>query len=85
MGLRLTPATQARGLPYITGLLVLNDPLTGIPLAVMDATWITAMRTGGATALAARYLARPDSSTVAVLGCGVQAAATSTPSPPCST
>ena len=66
------PGNQARGLPYITGLLVLNDPLTGIPLAVMDATWITAMRTGGATALAARYLARPDSSTVAVLGCGVQ-------------
>ena len=66
------PGNQARGLPYITGLLVLNDPLTGIPLAVMDATWITAMRTGAATALAARYLARPDSSTVAVLGCGVQ-------------
>ena len=66
------PGNQARGLPYITGLLVLNDPLTGIPLAVMDATWITAMRTGAATALAARYLARPDSSTLAVLGCGVQ-------------
>ena len=66
------PGNQERGLPYITGLLVLNDPLTGIPLAVMDATWITAMRTGAATALAARYLARPDSSTVAVLGCGVQ-------------
>ena len=66
------PGNQARGLPYITGLLVLNDPLTGIPLAVMDATWITAMRTGAATALSARYLARPDSSTLAVLGCGVQ-------------
>ena len=66
------PGNQARGLPYITGLLVLNDPLTGIPLAVMDATWITAMRTGAATALAARYLARPESSTLAVLGCGVQ-------------
>ena len=47
------PGNQARGLPYITGLLVLNDPLTGIPLAVMDATWITAMRTGAAAQVAA--------------------------------
>jgi ornithine cyclodeaminase/alanine dehydrogenase len=38
----------------------------------MDCVWITAMRTGAATALAARYLARPDSSVVGVLGCGVQ-------------
>lgn len=66
------PGNQTRGLPYITGLLVLNDPVSGVPIAVMDATWITAMRTGAATALSARYLARPDSSTIAVLGCGVQ-------------
>ena len=55
------PANQARGLPYITGLLILNDDETGLPLAVMDCTWITGMRTGAATALAAKYLARPDS------------------------
>ncbi len=66
------PGNQAKGLPYITGLLILNDDDTGMPLAVMDCTWITAMRTGAATALAARYLARPESSTVGVLGCGVQ-------------
>jgi len=66
------PANPARGLPYITGLVVLNDDDTGLPLAVMDCTWITAYRTGAATALAARHLARPDSETVAVLGCGVQ-------------
>ena len=66
------PQNQARGLPYITGLLILNDPETGIPIAVMDATWITAMRTGAATAVAAKYLARPDSSTVGILACGVQ-------------
>ncbi len=66
------PGNQARELPYITGLLVLNDPLSGVPIAVMDATWITAMRTGAATALAARYLGRGTSEIVAVLGCGVQ-------------
>ena len=38
------PANQAKGLPYITGLLILNDPETGVPLAVMDCTWITAKR-----------------------------------------
>jgi ornithine cyclodeaminase/alanine dehydrogenase-like protein (mu-crystallin family) len=61
-----------RGLPYITGLLILNDVETGLPLAVMDCVWITAMRTGAATALSARFLARPESSTVGILGCGVQ-------------
>jgi ornithine cyclodeaminase/alanine dehydrogenase len=66
------PANQARGLPYITGLLILNDDDTGLPLAVMDCTWITAKRTGAATALAAKYLARPDARTVGILGCGVQ-------------
>lgn len=66
------PANPARGLPYISGLVVLNDDETGLPLAVMDCTWITAYRTGAATALSARYLARPDSGVVAVLGCGVQ-------------
>jgi len=66
------PENYKRGLPYITGLLILNDTETGIPLAVMDCTWITAMRTGAASALAAKYLARPESSTVGILACGVQ-------------
>jgi ornithine cyclodeaminase/alanine dehydrogenase-like protein (mu-crystallin family) len=66
------PTNREKDLPYINGLLILNDPATGVPLAVMDATWITAERTGAATALAARHLARVDSSTLAVLGCGVQ-------------
>jgi ornithine cyclodeaminase/alanine dehydrogenase len=66
------PANQARGLPYITGLLILNDDDTGMPLAVMDCTWITGMRTGAASAVAAKYLARPESETVGILGCGVQ-------------
>ena len=66
------PENQARGLPYISGLLVLNDPETGLPLAVMDCTWITAMRTGAATAVAAKHLARPESRSVGLLACGVQ-------------
>jgi ornithine cyclodeaminase/alanine dehydrogenase-like protein (mu-crystallin family) len=66
------PENYNRGLPYITGLLILNDPETGLPVAVMDCVWITAMRTGAATALSARYLARPESSVVGMLGCGVQ-------------
>jgi len=66
------PANNGRGLPYISGLLVLNDPETGLPLAVMDCTWITGMRTGGATAVAAKHLARPDSETVGIVACGVQ-------------
>jgi ornithine cyclodeaminase/alanine dehydrogenase len=66
------PENYKRGLPYITGLLILNDPETGVPLAVMDCEWITAMRTAAATAVAARRLARPESAVLGVLGCGVQ-------------
>jgi ornithine cyclodeaminase/alanine dehydrogenase-like protein (mu-crystallin family) len=66
------PENYKRNLPYINGLLILNDPETGIPLSVMDCIWITAMRTGAATAVAAKYLANSDSSTVGIIGCGVQ-------------
>ncbi len=67
------PENPKRGLPYITGLLIYNDVQTGLPLAVMDCVWITAKRTGAASAVAARRLARPESSVLGVLGCGVQA------------
>lgn len=66
------PRNQERGLPYISGLFVLNDVLTGFPLSVMDCTWMTGVRTGAATAVAARYLARGESSTLGVVACGVQ-------------
>ncbi len=66
------PENYKKGLPYISGLLILNDVDTGIPYAVMDCTWITALRTGAASALAAKYLARPDSEVMGVLGCGVE-------------
>lgn len=66
------PQNMPKNLPYISGLLILNDAETGIPLCVMDCTWITGMRTGAATAVAAKYLAPPESKTVGILGCGVQ-------------
>jgi len=66
------PKNAEVGLPYINGLVILNDPDTGIPICVMDGCWITAKRTGAATAVAARYLARQDSEVLGVLGCGVQ-------------
>jgi len=67
------PSNPEKGLPYITGLLVLNDPETGIPVAVMDCAWITAMRTGASAGISAKYLAREESRVAGILGCGVQA------------
>lgn len=66
------PANPEKGLPYISGLMILNDPETGIPICVMDCTWVTAMRTGAATAVAAKILAREDSSTIGIIACGAQ-------------
>ncbi len=66
------PENFRRGLPYISGLLILNDVETGLPLAIMDCTWVTGMRTGAATGVAAKFLARPESETVGILACGVQ-------------
>ena len=71
----LFPGNAARGLPITNGLVVLSDPSTGLPAAVMDAAAITAWRTGASVGVAARYLARPDVSCAGVLGCGVQARA----------
>jgi alanine dehydrogenase len=66
------PSNPAVDLPYISGLVVLNDAGSGLPIAVMDASWITAMRTGASAGISAKYLARADSSVVAIIGCGVQ-------------
>ncbi len=66
------PGNRGLGLPSITGVIVLSDTRTGLPFAILDGSWVTTMRTGAVTAVAARRLARPESSTVAVLGCGVQ-------------
>lgn len=66
------PTNLSRMLPNINGLIVLNEVETGVPLAVMDCTWITAYRTGAASALSARYLAKPDSRTAGIIACGAQ-------------
>jgi ornithine cyclodeaminase/alanine dehydrogenase-like protein (mu-crystallin family) len=69
------PDNQALGLPYIHGLLLLTDGPTGQPLAVMDATWITEVRTAAASMLGIRALADRDVETVGLIGCGRQGAA----------
>jgi len=60
------------GLPSLNGLMILGDPDRGTPVAVMESSLVTSLRTGAATGVAAKYLARPDSTTVAILGAGVQ-------------
>jgi len=64
--------TRRFGLPLIQGLILLCDGENGYPLAVMDSTEITIKRTGAATAIAAKYLARPDSRNATICGCGNQ-------------
>jgi len=61
-----------RGLPTIQGVVVLSDGETGLPLALIDSMEITALRTGAATAVAARYLARPEAHVATIVGCGRQ-------------
>ncbi len=67
------PDNPARGLPTVMALLILNDPANGFPLAVMDATYLTSLRTGAAGGVAAKYLAKKDSKVVGFIGCGKQA------------
>jgi ornithine cyclodeaminase/alanine dehydrogenase len=68
------PENPARhGLPAVSGLLILNDPETAAPLAVMDATWLTALRTGAAAAVASKHLAAARPHSLGFVGCGVQA------------
>src|SRR4030095_10555319 len=59
-------------LPTIQGFIVLCDARNGKPLAVMDSMEITALRTAAASAVAAKYLARKDSHTITIFGCGTQ-------------
>jgi ornithine cyclodeaminase/alanine dehydrogenase-like protein (mu-crystallin family) len=61
------------GLPTICSLVVLNDPETGEPAAAMEGSWLTALRTGAASGVATRHLARPDAAEVAIIGTGIQA------------
>jgi len=70
--LTIVPANEAAGLPTVNGLMVVNDPVDGLPEAVVDASLITAWRTGASVGVAARFLARPDAAGIGVIGCGVQ-------------
>ena len=69
----LNPRNAERELPTINSLITLLDGETGVPIAVVDGNWVTAKRTAGLSAVAAKRLARADSATVAFIGCGVQA------------
>lgn len=69
----VNPGNAGRGLPQIHAVVLVLDPETGRPLALMDGTWLTALRTGAAGGLAAELLARRDASVVALFGAGVQA------------
>ncbi len=69
----LMPGNAARGLPTLLATIVLMDPATGQPLAVMDGTWITALRTAAASAVAADALAPAGPKVVAMLGSGALA------------
>jgi len=60
------------GLPTIQGLIVVMDVERGTPLAILDSTLITTLRTAAATAVAAKHLAREDSRTMTIIGCGLQ-------------
>jgi alanine dehydrogenase len=60
-------------LPTISAVIILHDPKTSFPLAIMDGTSITAIRTGAAGAVAAKYLARKSSKIICIIGAGVQA------------
>jgi ornithine cyclodeaminase/alanine dehydrogenase len=66
------PENPARGLPYISGLIVVNDADTGLPLAVLDAAEITAARTAAASGVCIRHFAPEAWQTVGILGCGEQ-------------
>jgi alanine dehydrogenase len=66
------PGNHARGIPSHQALIALFDEHDGRPLALMDGTYITAIRTGGTAAVAAKALAREDAKVLAILGAGVQ-------------
>ena len=67
------PENRKHGLPTVMATIILVDPRTGAPVAIMGGTWITALRTGAAGAVAAKYLARSNPKTVGVVGAGTQA------------
>jgi len=69
----LNPRNRDRGISVINSLVTLLDSETGLPLAIVEGNWVTARRTAGLSAIAAKRLARSDSASIAFIGCGVEA------------
>jgi len=67
------PENKKYGLPTVMATIILVDPKTGVPKALMGGTWLTALRTGAAGAIAAKYLANPNPRTLGFVGAGTQA------------
>jgi len=68
------PGNPAHGLPTVSGVVCLSDARTGVPLAILDARAVTALRTGAVAAVATRALARAGANTVGIVGCGLHGA-----------
>ena len=69
----LNPRNPQHGLATINSVVTLMEGETGLPLAIVDGNWVTAWRTAGLSAVAAKRLARPDAAVIAFIGCGVEA------------
>ncbi|MFP5362443.1 MAG: ornithine cyclodeaminase family protein [Thermoleophilia bacterium] len=68
------PGNPQQGLPTVSGVVCLSDARTGVPLAILDARAVTALRTGAVAAVATLALARPGARTVGIVGCGLHGA-----------
>lgn len=66
------PENPRKGLPNLNGYLILNNLENALPIAIMDSTWITGVRTGIQTAVTSKYLALKDSEILSMIGCGIQ-------------
>jgi ornithine cyclodeaminase len=66
------PGNKVKGLPVTNGAMLLNDGDTGVPLAILQASKLTALRTGALGAIGIKYLTPPDVSSIGLIGCGVQ-------------
>jgi alanine dehydrogenase len=68
------PGNLAKGMPTVNGVVCLSDARTGLPLALLDAPAVTALRTGAVAAVASAALAQPGASSVGIIGCGLNGA-----------
>jgi len=68
----VVPGNTAENLPVTNGLMVLNDTRTGLPLAILNASKLTALRTGAVGAVGIKYMTPENSSSVGLIGCGIQ-------------